>query len=58
MVTSADAMQHDLISEQIYEELVHEADNRLGALDLIKDSRKSQSIEKSSTDKKSKENHA
>ncbi|MDX1415627.1 MAG: Na+/H+ antiporter [Candidatus Promineifilaceae bacterium] len=35
-----DAMQRDLISEQIYEELVHEADNRLGALDLIKESRK------------------
>ena len=35
-----DAMQHDLISEQIYQELVHEADNRLGALDLIKESRK------------------
>lgn len=39
-----DAMQRDLISEQIHEELVHEADNRLGALDLIKENRKSQSI--------------
>lgn len=41
-----DAMHRDLISEQIYEELVHEADNRLGALDLIKESRKSQSQRK------------
>jgi monovalent cation:H+ antiporter, CPA1 family len=38
-----DAMQRDLISEQIHEELIHEADNRLGALDLIKESWKSRS---------------
>jgi len=39
-----DAMQRDLISEQIHEELVHEADNRLGALDLIKENRKSRTL--------------
>ncbi len=53
-----EAMQVDLISEQIYEELVHEADNRLGALDLIKDSQKTQSKEQKSTDNKSGEHHA
>lgn len=43
-----EAMQHDLISEQIYEELVYEADNRLGALELIKESQESFVKEKKS----------
>ncbi len=42
-----DAMQRDLISEQIHEELVHEADNRLGALDLIMENRKSYALKQS-----------
>lgn len=40
-----EAMQVDLISEQIFAELVHEADNRLGALDLIKENRNTQNKE-------------
>jgi CPA1 family monovalent cation:H+ antiporter len=38
-----DAMQHDVISEAVHEELVHEADNRMAALELIKESRRSHS---------------
>lgn len=53
-----EAMQVDLISQQIFEELVHEADNRLGALDLIKESRKSHSEDKISEEERSEEDHA
>jgi len=38
-----DAMQRDMISELVHEELVHTVDNRMGALDLIKENRKEQS---------------
>ena len=37
------AMQRDLISEKVHEELVHAADHRMAALDLIKESRGEQS---------------
>ena len=36
------AMQRDLISESVHEELVHAADHRLAALDLIDESRSEQ----------------
>ena len=38
-----DAMQHDVISEAVHEELVHAADNRMAALDLIRESRRPRS---------------
>jgi hypothetical protein len=37
-----DAMQSDLISESVHEELVHAADHRLAALDLILETRREQ----------------
>jgi CPA1 family monovalent cation:H+ antiporter len=35
-----DAMQRDLISNEVHEELIHAADNRMAALELIRESRR------------------
>jgi CPA1 family monovalent cation:H+ antiporter len=41
-----DAMQRDLISESVHEELVHVADHHLAALDLIQENRREMGSEK------------
>ena len=42
-------MQRDLISETIHEELVHAADHRMAALELIKESRGEQTAKPEDT---------
>jgi CPA1 family monovalent cation:H+ antiporter len=51
-----DAMQRDLISESVHEELVHAADHRMAALDLIKESRNEQAAKADDSSDQDKDN--